>query len=307
MPIETSKVSTTATKAGGTANRSAKSPPEAGSGNEEAKEAIVTEEDNIQDQEAGEFRVCMREAHREIYSSSSTTGGLPASSSTAAAQGDVTIDTPESVAQLLTHPSATTSRKAKRTEQERIDYLRADPYISQVKKDKVFCVLCKKWIRLKSGGPTYCSQPWDLHKKRCLAGKSVKKGVSAIDMRVVLDGERALCCRAHLDDVEVDGQSNGPSGPPLSSMNGPPYRGGLVDLDNVGGRKRFLASSIFYLLETTYEWCDDLTIPSLLTYINAAMPVDKHEEFARAEVVEHLVALYEAGVVLEGDIVRMVD
>ncbi|KAJ2933994.1 hypothetical protein H1R20_g3102, partial [Candolleomyces eurysporus] len=170
-----------------------------------------------------------------------------------------------------------------------------------VKKDKVFCVLCEKWIRLKSSGTPYCLQPWELHKKRCLAGKSIKKGVYAVDMRIALDGERVLCGRGHLDDV-----SNGPSGPPSSSMNRYPYSEcgerdlgvapvGLMDLDSIGGRKRFVASSIVYLLETTYEWTDDLTIPPLLTYLNATMPIDKHEEFTRAEVVEHLVVLYGGG------------
>jgi hypothetical protein len=87
-------------------------------------------------------------------------------------------------------------------------------------------------------------------------------------------------------------------------------------------RKQFLASSILHLFTTTYESTDDLPISSLLTYLNAAMPVDKHEDFDTAEVVKYVVALSgmpagSAGfgerigerwrVVLEGDIVKIVD
>ncbi|KAJ2912160.1 hypothetical protein MD484_g8254, partial [Candolleomyces efflorescens] len=91
---------------------------------------------------------------------------------------------------------------------------------------------------------------------------------------------------------------------------------GLADLDSVGGRKQFIASSILHLFTTTYESTDDLPISSLLTYLNAAMPVDKHEDFDTAEVVKYVVALSgmpaaSAGfgerwrVVLQGDIVRI--
>jgi hypothetical protein len=85
-------------------------------------------------------------------------------------------------------------------------------------------------------------------------------------------------------------------------------------------REQFLAWSILHLFTTTYESTDDLPISSLLTYLNAAMPVDKHEDFDTAEIVKYVVALSgtPAGsdgfgerigerwrVVLEGDIVRI--
>ncbi|KAF6742386.1 hypothetical protein DFP72DRAFT_830633 [Ephemerocybe angulata] len=79
-------------------------------------------------------------------------------------------------------------------------------------------------------------------------------------------------------------------------------------------RKAFLESSIQFLFLTTYEASDDMTIAALLTYLNAAMPVDKHEDFDTLEVVSYVMALMKedegrksrAGrVVLLGDVVRL--
>lgn len=70
----------------------------------------------------------------------------------------------------------------------------------------------------------------------------------------------------------------------------------------------FIFSSIKYLFSTTYEACDDVTISALLTYLNAAMPPDKHEDFDTAEVVRAAAALQDrADIVFEGDAVRLID
>ena len=61
-------------------------------------------------------------------------------------------------------------RRAKRTEEERIEYLRADPYVAQFEAYRVLCASCDKWIRLRPNS-TYCSIPWDAHRKSCLAKK----------------------------------------------------------------------------------------------------------------------------------------
>jgi hypothetical protein len=61
-------------------------------------------------------------------------------------------------------------RRAKRTEEERIEYLRSDPYVAQFEAYKVLCKSCDKWIRLRPNS-TYCSIPWDAHRKSCLAKK----------------------------------------------------------------------------------------------------------------------------------------
>ena len=95
----------------------------------------------------------------------------PGSSSAGAASaaGPTVIYTPESTAEALAHPPAK-RRRAKRTEEERIDYLRADPYVAQFEAYRVLCASCDKWIRLRPNS-TYCSIPWDAHRKSCLAKK----------------------------------------------------------------------------------------------------------------------------------------
>lgn len=72
---------------------------------------------------------------------------------------------------LLMHsPVVMKRRRAKRTEEERIAYLRADPYVSEFEAYRVLCASCSKWIRLRPNS-TYCSIPWDAHRKSCLAKK----------------------------------------------------------------------------------------------------------------------------------------
>lgn len=67
-------------------------------------------------------------------------------------------------------------------------------------------------------------------------------------------------------------------------------------------------SSIEHLFRTTYENTDELTISSLLGYLNSAMPADKHEDFDTAEVAKAVAAMQEKGmVVIEGDVVRLVE
>ncbi|KAF5387181.1 hypothetical protein D9615_002151 [Tricholomella constricta] len=110
-------------------------------------------------------------------------------------------DFTSSVAPALSHPLPK-RRRAKRTEEERIEYLRADPYVAQFQPYRVLCASCDKWIRLRPNS-TYCSIPWDAHRKSCLAKKINSKNVYALDERNALlskdpdvrkfDAERVLC------------------------------------------------------------------------------------------------------------------
>ncbi|KAM6497545.1 hypothetical protein JOM56_008018 [Amanita muscaria] len=102
---------------------------------------------------------------------------MPGQSST-----DPVIYTSESTADALAHP-LTNRRREKRTEEKRIDYLRADPYVAQFEAYRVLCVSCDKWIRLRPNS-TYCSTPWDAHIKSCLAKKV--KNVYAVEERNTL-------------------------------------------------------------------------------------------------------------------------
>ncbi|CAK5270002.1 unnamed protein product [Mycena citricolor] len=95
-------------------------------------------------------------------------------------------------------------RRAKRTEDERIAYLRADTHVAQFEAYRVLCASCDKWIRLRPNS-TYCSIPWDAHRKSCLAKKSHAKNAHAyaLDERNAafakdpdvrkFDAERLLC------------------------------------------------------------------------------------------------------------------
>jgi len=97
-------------------------------------------------------------------SSSSSSSSAPRSG-----PGENVIYTPESTAEALAHPP-TKRRRAKRTEEERIEYLKSDPYVSEFEAYRVLCASCDKWIRLRPNS-TYCSIPWDAHRKSCLAKK----------------------------------------------------------------------------------------------------------------------------------------
>lgn len=74
---------------------------------------------------------------------------------------------------------------------------------------------------------------------------------------------------------------------------------------NNPGRLDFVARSIRHLFRITYAREDELTIAALITYLNAAMPPDKHEDFDTAEVTKMMTGLHERGAfVFEGDVIR---
>jgi hypothetical protein len=76
-------------------------------------------------------------------------------------------------------PPPVKRRRAKRTEDERIEYLRTDPYVAHFEPYRVLCASCDKWIRLRPNS-TYCSIPWDAHRKSCLAKKASVPALSSL-------------------------------------------------------------------------------------------------------------------------------
>lgn len=71
-------------------------------------------------------------------------------------------------------------------------------------------------------------------------------------------------------------------------------------------RSKFVSASVVHLFSTTYDQSDDLTISSLLTYLNAAIPLDKFEDFDTTEVVRAATQMRERGdVSFEGDVLRL--
>jgi hypothetical protein len=99
---------------------------------------------------------------------------------------ETAVCAPENFAETRSNP-VPKRRRAKRTEEERIDYLRSDPYVAQFEAFRVLCASCDKWIRLRlvtrsqcdysplmtlpRPNSTYCSIPWDAHRKSCLSRK----------------------------------------------------------------------------------------------------------------------------------------
>ena len=84
-------------------------------------------------------------------------------------------------------------RRAKRSEEERIQYLRSDPYVAQFEAYRVLCASCDKWIRLRPNS-TYCSIPWDAHRKSCLA----RKGCVTLHPFVIILTQRSAVPRSRL-------------------------------------------------------------------------------------------------------------
>jgi hypothetical protein len=71
-------------------------------------------------------------------------------------------------------------------------------------------------------------------------------------------------------------------------------------------RKQFILASIRYLFATTFESMDDLSISTLVGYLNVAVPQDKYEDFGTSEVIKAAAALKDAGhLVFEGDMLRL--
>lgn len=118
-----------------------------------------------------------------------------------------------------------------------------------------------------------------------LAAQSGMSGVSVFDASSIGDDDAD-------GDYDVD----------LDVVRPPRY----ADLDTPVGRLDFLFGSVKYLFKSTYARTDDLTIASLVGYLNATMPPDKHEDFDTAEATKGALALRERGeFVLEGDTIRM--
>ncbi|KAN0088339.1 hypothetical protein V8E55_005396 [Tylopilus felleus] len=290
-------------------------------------------------------------------------------------------------------PPAHESRR--RNAEQRAATLRGDALVGEVEPNRVFCTLCKKWVQLRQDS-SYCAYPWLQHRGKCLTRheRRAQKAAHAADARIK-GGQPAAEDSLTSDDASAedeldsdDGPANGsesyraeeklklkapiptePRLPPLSAKRhrlvdnadnriGPPWPAtssdattsggplrkiqparvirpkskyepdgvttfepgtsasklsrrlilGLADLDSVHGRMNFIFSSIAYLFMVTYESTDDMTISSLLTHLNAAMPPDKHEDFDTAEVAKAVAALSDKGdIIFEGDTLRLPD
>jgi hypothetical protein len=67
----------------------------------------------------------------------------------------------------------------------------------------------------------------------------------------------------------------------------------------------FIHKSVGYLFRTTYSAGDEITIASLVTYLNSALPPDKYEDFDTVEVTRAAMTLSKSGsYAFEGDVLR---
>ncbi|KAL4065716.1 hypothetical protein V8B97DRAFT_2025625 [Scleroderma yunnanense] len=264
-------------------------------------------------------------------------------------------------------PPAHESRR--RNAEQRAATLRADPLIEEVEPNRVFCTLCKKWVQLRQDS-SYCAYPWLQHRNKCLARHERRaqkaaqvaetKAKNDVEDQIMSDGDASAEDELESDGVPEERQDSRcqnddkrkskvpmwtvlpESGTGTGSPNGrtkahalravrPKSRHdvemvhiaiessnhspshlsrrlmlGFADLDGVTGRTNFIYSSIAYLFMTTYEPEDEMTISSLLAYLNAAMPLDKYEDFDTAEVAKAVALLQERGdIIFEGDILRL--
>ncbi|KAI0675646.1 hypothetical protein C8Q78DRAFT_1005757 [Trametes maxima] len=243
----------------------------------------------------------------------------------------------------------------RRNADQRAAALRADPLLGEVEPGRVFCKLCQKWVQLRQDS-TYCSYPWLQHRVKCLQRrqKISDRDAAVAELRAsrdasiegepVSDSSSTPDPDAEADEVdELDQEhlhlerrrakalakaeavsarqrqlegANGRSASAPSSEDddamwdymdvevAPAPK--LADLDSPAGRLAFVARSIRHLYRVTYAQTDELTIAALVTYLNAALPLDKHEDFDTAEVTKAATALHERRTfVFEGDVIRL--
>ncbi|KAH9940791.1 uncharacterized protein BXZ73DRAFT_75337 [Epithele typhae] len=241
----------------------------------------------------------------------------------------------------------TTSEPRRRNAEQRAAALRADTLLEQVEPNRVLCKMCRKWVQLRQDS-TYCAYPWLQHRAKCLKKHqkindreaeiaqlraerdSALRGEMSdssserdeledddpMDSRTKDERRRAKAEAAgarlrQLEEVQTGRTGSGGSSSDDDAMWDhmdvdmalPPR---LADLEAPAGRLDFVARSIRHLFRITYAGSDELTIAALVTYLNAAMPPDKHEDFDTAEVTKTMTALHERGsFVFEGDSIRL--
>ncbi|KAG1738526.1 hypothetical protein EDB19DRAFT_1983129 [Suillus lakei] len=267
-----------------------------------------------------------------------------------------TPGSPSSSFKDLTPTNFPAHESRRRNAEQRAATLKADSLVEEVEPNRVFCSLCKKWVQLRQDS-SYCAYPWIQHRGKCLARhqRRAQKAADVAEMRAKggtshpddgsLSDEDAFsdfrslhtAKKQRLDNgssrtgsawVGPDNASTGkrslqsvrsirPKGRADSDLHAPEAAGstnrltrrlalGFADLTTVLGRMDFIFSSIAYLFMTTYDSTDDMTISSLLTYLNSAIPADKHEDFDTAEVVKAAAALQDRGdIIFEGDMLRI--
>ncbi|THH30509.1 hypothetical protein EUX98_g3678 [Antrodiella citrinella] len=253
--------------------------------------------------------------HLMALVSSSALSNPSSSTSLARARPQVPVPAPPAVSpsfkDLTPGNFVPAQESRRRNAEQREAALRSDPLIGEVQPNQVFCSICRKWVQLRQDS-TYCAYPWVQHRGKCLNRQNASPApverreekrrakeqawIAGVN-REVQHGKMLLAQQAAADDeasMDVDAE-----------IVRPPR---LADLESPAGRLDFVSKSIRHLFKTTYERSDDLTIATLVTYLNAAIPLDKHEDFDTTEVTKAASAISDRGdFVLEGDVLRLYD
>ncbi|CCM02636.1 uncharacterized protein FIBRA_04740 [Fibroporia radiculosa] len=239
----------------------------------------------------------------------------------------------------------------RRNAEQRAAQLRADPLLGDVEPNRVFCRVCQKWVQLRQDS-SYCAYPWQQHRSKCLKRQEKRSQREANLPQIIAvrpdpafetvvsereddsddveteegvdsgedrhrppqkhDERRAVVFAKATHGVGADPRRDRSSVSDASDGDGDLDDHGiqsrLADLDTPLGRLEFTLRSIRHLFRSTYRKTDDLTIAALVTYLNAAMPPDKHEDFDTSEVTKAAMTLHERGCfVFQGDVLRLVN
>lgn len=252
---------------------------------------------------------------------------------------------------------APSQESRRRNAEQRAAQLRSDPLIGEVEPNRVFCTICQKWVQLRQDS-SYCAYPWQQHRGKCLNRKQkrAQKEAELAEYRAQMEALRQEeLSRTREDSMDVESEEGVDSGDEakaqrkqerqrarqlaeaerlrqieerrailrqkeaaLNSSDGDEDAEGesdmdydapharMANLDTPAGRIEFISRSVQYLFRTTYDHTDELTIAALVTYLNAAIPPDKHEDFDTTEVTKTAMVLRERGEFsFEGDVLRM--
>ncbi|GBE86704.1 hypothetical protein BKA93DRAFT_759875 [Sparassis latifolia] len=248
----------------------------------------------------------------------------------------------------------------RRNAEQRAAALRSDPLVGDVEPNRVFCTLCQKWVQLRQDS-SYCAYPWLQHRGKCLnrhqkraqkdvelaafraqrtlsvtatpsvgaddsdgpeseegveSGTEEEKGRRRAERR---EARKKAKAEALTQLRQEDEEKQGGVGVSMFDISGydddadgdydmdpDVLRPRYTDLDSPSGRFDFIFGSVKHLFKSTFDQNDELTIAALVTYLNAAMPPDKHEDYDTAEVIKGAMALHERGdFIFQGDVLRV--
>jgi hypothetical protein len=196
-------------------------------------------------------------------------------------RGDTSPPTPSSAA-----PRSESRRK---NETQRRAALEGDRLLSAVEPSRVYCSLCQKWVQLRQDS-TYCAYPWVQHRAKC-----VVRNQRRLDKQFGAGAPPASASHGWASQGEDDELASGTSRrgsvstSPTTPLLPTRRRSSRPDLATPHGRAAFVSFAVDHLFATTYEQGrDQLALPALVAYLNAATPPHVTRPFTDREVADAL-------------------